>query len=81
MGMKAIILGVDDDEQLLKLLDQVLSGLGVEVCAVESGQRAAELVGKDKFDGVFLDWKMPKMTISGGAIQSWPAWMPPIPSP
>ena len=43
MGMKARILVVDDDEQLLKLLDQVLSGLGVEVCAVEWQRTIPEL--------------------------------------
>lgn len=55
------ILVVEDDEALLHLLGAVLRQLGAEPHLLASSLQAAELIKQAKFDGVFLDWKMPEM--------------------
>jgi len=55
------VLVVDDDEPMLKLLAEVLSGLGVQPVTMSSSVRAAKLVETEKFDGIFLDLLMPEM--------------------
>lgn len=61
MGVKAKILVVDDDQQMLRLLRDVFTQMGAETLCLESSPQAAEVIQRDKFDGVFLDWKMPEM--------------------
>ena len=55
------ILVVDDDPQMLNLLGEVLVNMGMEPRCVQSSRRAAEMINKEKFDGVFLDWFMPEL--------------------
>lgn len=55
------LLVVDDEIALLQFLGEVLKGRGANALCVQSSRQAAELVEREKFDGVFLDWKMPEM--------------------
>ncbi len=55
------VLVVDDDQAMLKLLNEVLSSLGVQPVPVASSVKAAKLIETEKFDGIFLDLLMPEM--------------------
>ena len=55
------ILVVDDDPQMLSMLGEVLTKMGTEPRCVQSSRQAAELINKEKFDGVLLDWLMPEL--------------------
>lgn len=58
---KPRILVVDDEQQMLRLLCEVLMQAGAEPQGFSSSPAAAEMVNLHKFDGVFLDWMMPEM--------------------
>lgn len=58
---KPRILVVDDEQQMLRLLCEVLTQAGAEPEGFSSSRAAAEIVNLQKFDGVFLDWMMPEM--------------------
>lgn len=60
--MKAKILVVDDDQQVLYLLGEVLTREGAEPHCVQSSPQAAERVERERFDGAFLDWSMPELS-------------------
>ncbi|MFQ5777537.1 MAG: response regulator [Terriglobia bacterium] len=59
---KPKILVVEDDPAMLGLLGEVLSRSGAEPRCLSSSQEAAELINREKFDAVFLDWRMPEMS-------------------
>ena len=61
MRFKAKILVVEDDTAMLRLLGTVLAELGAEPHLLANSVHAAKLVEREKFDGIFLDWKMPDM--------------------
>jgi CheY-like chemotaxis protein len=52
---------VEDDTALLALVGRVLGQMGAEPTLVANPLQAAELVEREKFDGVFLDLQMPEM--------------------
>ena len=58
------ILWVDDEESLVEMGQDMLSGLGYEVTTATSSKKAAELFRRrpDRFDLVITDMTMPKMT-------------------
>ena len=47
---------------MLSLLAEVLANFGAEPRCTNSSRRAAELIKREKFDAVFLDWLMPEMS-------------------
>jgi len=53
------VLVVDDDEATLKVIKALVEPLGLEVLAIADSREAAQRVNTDKFDGVFVDTKMP----------------------
>jgi CheY-like chemotaxis protein len=55
------ILVVDDDPVMLDLLNEGLMRANCTPRCVESGQEAVDLLNKEKFDGIFVDWMMPGM--------------------
>lgn len=55
------ILIVDDNDINLKLLEQLLSNLGVQVTAASSGMEAIEHYQRTEFDIIFMDIQMPHM--------------------
>jgi two-component system OmpR family response regulator len=57
--LKVII--IDDDEELLNLLGEYLSNKGIEICKVNSGVKALEMLEKEPFDMAVLDIMMPGM--------------------
>ena len=59
MGKKVLI--VDDDEVLVRLIDQVLTQQGYEVLKAGNGQEALRLLFAHKPELVLLDVVMPKM--------------------
>ncbi len=61
MAFRPRILIVDDDAGSLSLIGRVLSQMGAEPAMVGNPVQAAELVEREKFDGVFLDLQMPEM--------------------
>lgn len=61
MTLNAQILAVDNDPQMLDMMERVLSQAGATPCCVASSPLAADLVDRDKFEGIFLDWQMPEM--------------------
>ena len=61
MHFKPKILVVEDDQAMLQLLGEVLGQMGAEPHLVASSAHAAELVEREKFDGVFLDLLMPEL--------------------
>lgn len=61
MAFQPKILVVEDDKAMLRLLGEVLGQMGAEPHLVANSQHAAELVEQQKFDGIFLDWRMPEL--------------------
>jgi len=57
MALKILV--VDDEQDILKLVKGLLEPLGVEVLGLADSREAAQRVNKEKFDGVFLDSRMP----------------------
>ena len=58
---KAKILVVDDDLAALELIARTLELLGTSPKCVQASSTAVELINKEKFDGIFLDWMMPEL--------------------
>ena len=61
MGMGKKVLIVDDDEGLVRLVDQVLTRKGYEVLKASNGQEALRLLFDQRPDLVLLDVVMSKM--------------------
>jgi len=59
MGKKVLI--IDDDEALVRLIDQVLTQKGYEVLKASNGQEALRLLFDQRPDLVILDVVMPRM--------------------
>lgn len=57
--IKARILVVDDEDELLLLLDNVVSGAGYEVITAEDGEEAINKLKASRFDVALLDIMMP----------------------
>jgi CheY-like chemotaxis protein len=55
------LLIVEDHLPSLELMTEVFLSLQAEVRPISDGQEAVHLVGKQKFDGIFLDLEMPNM--------------------
>ena len=61
MEFKLKILVVEDDLSILSLMGKMLTRLGAKPHCLASSRQAAELIDRDPFDGIFLDWIMPEM--------------------
>ncbi|MGE5327245.1 MAG: response regulator [Deltaproteobacteria bacterium] len=59
--MSLKILVVDDDPDVLKLIKSVIQSLGYEVLGLTDSLQAAERISREKFDGVFVDARMPNL--------------------
>jgi CheY-like chemotaxis protein len=55
------LLVVEDDIASLELMTEVLTSLNAEVRSLSDSQKAADLVNREKFDGIFLDLEMPNL--------------------
>lgn len=55
------LLVVEDDIASLELMTEVFTSLKAEVCPISDSEKAADLVNREKFDGIFLDLEMPNM--------------------
>lgn len=61
MPEKPKILVIDPDAAARRLIGQALLAIEAEPRVLASGGEAAALVGREKFDGIFLDWSIPDM--------------------
>ena len=66
MTHKPKILVVEDDPAILRQLETTLKTMGAEPVCFTSSRKAAQLIGKQKFDGAFLDWDTPEL--KGGEL-------------
>lgn len=60
-GKNLKILIADDDEDILKVLEKRLTGVGYDVVKARDGQEAVEYAHKEKPDLTIIDVTMPKM--------------------
>jgi CheY-like chemotaxis protein len=58
MGLKLMF--VDDEPAVLKLCKVLVEPMGFEVVTVEDSQEAARRIMDEKFDGIFVDARMPQ---------------------
>ena len=56
------ILGIDDNEDILKLLDTVISSKGHDFTQVGNGKDGVKLIEEQNFDAVLLDLAMPEFS-------------------
>jgi len=49
------LLVVEDDPACLELMTEVFTSLKAEVRPISDSEKAADLVNREKFDGIFLD--------------------------
>lgn len=59
MGLKVLI--VDDEEDILEVIQDRLEAYGFNVVTAGTGLEALKKLSVERFDGVFLDVKMPVM--------------------
>lgn len=59
--MSLKILVVDDDADVLKVTKNVIQSLGYEVLGIVDSREAAERINRQKFDGIFVDYRMPHL--------------------
>jgi len=53
---------VDDEEDILEIIQDRLEAYGFAVVTAGTGREALNKVAVEKFDGIFLDVKMPEMS-------------------
>lgn len=56
------ILIVDDDPDLREVVSAMLDAVGLSAAAVESSEEALDLLSREAFDLLVLDWNLPRMT-------------------
>lgn len=59
MGLKVLV--VDDEEDVIEVIQDRLEAYGFTVATARTGLEALNKLSVEKFDGVFLDIKMPEM--------------------
>jgi len=59
MGLKVLV--VDDEEDILEVIQDRLEAYGFTVVTAGNGVEALRKLSMEKFDGIFLDVKMPEM--------------------
>ena len=59
MGLKVLL--TDDEEDILEVVQDRLEAYGFMVVTARSGLEALKKLSLEKFDGIFLDVKMPGM--------------------
>src|SRR5579863_9261154 len=57
------LLIVEDDAASLELMEEVFISLKADVRGICESGKAAELVNRERFDGIFLDLEMPSMNV------------------
>ncbi len=58
-GLKLLV--VEDDLASLELMEEVFTSLQAQVRPVSDSEKAAVMVNREKFDGIFLDLEMPNL--------------------
>ncbi len=58
---KPLILSIDDNQDILRLIERFLTASGYNVITAESGPKGLEIISKTKPDLILLDVKMPGM--------------------
>jgi CheY-like chemotaxis protein len=56
------LLVVEDDAASLELMSEVFTSLKAEVRAVSDSEKAVGIINQERFDGIFLDLEMPKLS-------------------
>jgi len=56
------ILGIDDNEDILKLLDTIISSKGHDFTQLGNGKEGVKLIEEQNFDAVLLDLAMPEFS-------------------
>ena len=59
MGLKVLV--VDDEEDIVEVIQDRLEAYGFTVVTAGTGVEALKKLSLEKFDGIFLDVKMPEM--------------------
>lgn len=59
MGLKVLV--VDDEEDIVEVVQDRLEAYGFTVVTASTGLEALKKLSSEKFDGIFLDVKMPEM--------------------
>ena len=60
MGLRILL--ADDEEDIIEVVQDRLEACGFTVSTAATGLEALKKLSVEKFDGVFLDVKMPEMT-------------------
>ncbi len=60
MGLRVLV--ADDEEDILEVIQDRLEACGFTVITATNGAEALRKITTERFDGVFLDVKMPEMT-------------------
>lgn len=60
MGLRVLV--ADDEEDIREIIQDRLEACGFNVVTATNGAEALRKIATEKFDGVFLDVKMPEMT-------------------
>jgi CheY-like chemotaxis protein len=59
VGLKVLL--VDDEEDIIEVIQDRLEAYGFTVVTAGNGLEALKKLSMEKFDGIFLDVKMPEM--------------------
>lgn len=60
MGLRVLV--ADDEEDIREIIQDRLEACGFNVVTASTGAEALRKISTERFDGVFLDVKMPEMT-------------------